>query len=215
MQLGFAHEHGGEDVRRGLSLEGLPSGQHLENTQPNENTSLDGRSQPLRLLRRHVRGRAENDARLVPIMLSVGESAIARRVAPVVSIAFANPKSSTLTLPSGVTLTFAGLRSRWMMPFSCAASSASAICRATGAPRPPGGAAQEPLGHRLPFDQLHYEEMPAGGSHPVERGDVRVVERGEHLGFPLEAGDALCVGCDGCRITLIATLRPSLVSRAR
>ena len=44
--------------------------------------------------------------------------------------ALASPKSSTLTLPSGVTLTFAGLRSRWTMPFSCASPSASAICLA-------------------------------------------------------------------------------------
>ena len=40
------------------------------------------------------------------------------------SIAFASPKSSTLTVPSARTLMFAGLRSRWMMPCSCAASSA-------------------------------------------------------------------------------------------
>jgi hypothetical protein len=31
------------------------------------------------------------------------------------STAFASPKSSTFTTPSGVTLTFAGFRSRWMM----------------------------------------------------------------------------------------------------
>jgi hypothetical protein len=41
------------------------------------------------------------------------------------SIAFARPKSRTLTLPSGVILTFAGLRWRWTTPWSCAASSAS------------------------------------------------------------------------------------------
>ena len=42
------------------------------------------------------------------------------------SNAFASPKSSTLTAPSSRTLMFAGLRSRWMMPCSCAASSAYA-----------------------------------------------------------------------------------------
>ena len=42
--------------------------------------------------------------------------------------ALASPKSSTLTWPSGVTFTLAGLRSRWTMPFSCAASRASATC---------------------------------------------------------------------------------------
>ena len=39
----------------------------------------------------------------------------------------ASPKSSTFTVPSDVILMFAGFKSRWMMPFSCAASSASAI----------------------------------------------------------------------------------------
>ena len=33
-------------------------------------------------------------------------------------------------MPSGVILILAGFRSRWTMPFSCAASSASAIWRA-------------------------------------------------------------------------------------
>ena len=48
------------------------------------------------------------------------------------SIAFANPKSNTFTVPSGRTLMFAGFRSRWMIPCSCAASNASAICFAMG-----------------------------------------------------------------------------------
>ena len=48
------------------------------------------------------------------------------------SNAFANPKSSTFTVPSGRILMLAGFRSRWMMPGSCAASSASVICRAMG-----------------------------------------------------------------------------------
>ena len=48
------------------------------------------------------------------------------------SSAFARPKSNTLTVPSSRTLMFAGLRSRWITPASCAASSASAICFAIG-----------------------------------------------------------------------------------
>src|SRR5215471_2269023 len=48
------------------------------------------------------------------------------------SSAFARPRSRTFTAPSGRTLMFAGFRSRWMMPCSCAASSASAICFAIG-----------------------------------------------------------------------------------
>lgn len=46
------------------------------------------------------------------------------------SDALAKPKSSTFTVPSARTLMFWGLMSRWMMPCSCAASTASAICRA-------------------------------------------------------------------------------------
>ena len=52
----------------------------------------------------------------------------------------ASPKSSTFTRPSFVSITFAGLRSRWTTPFSCAAASASAMAmpssttRAAGSP---------------------------------------------------------------------------------
>jgi hypothetical protein len=42
----------------------------------------------------------------------------------------AKPKSSTFTRPAGVIMMLAGFRSRWVMPFPCAASSASAICPA-------------------------------------------------------------------------------------
>ena len=48
------------------------------------------------------------------------------------SAVLAKPKSRTFTVPSGVILTFPGFRSRWMIPFSWAASRASAICLATG-----------------------------------------------------------------------------------
>jgi len=53
-------------------------------------------------------------------------------IAPTGSIAFARPKSSTFTVPSARTLILAGLRSRWIIPCSCAASSARAICCAMG-----------------------------------------------------------------------------------
>ena len=65
----------------------------------------------------------------VPRAVSVGEYEIDgfETVASLSKI-FARPKSSSFTRPSGVIFTFAGFRSRWTMPFSCAASSASAIC---------------------------------------------------------------------------------------
>ena len=46
----------------------------------------------------------------------------------------ASPKSSNFAVPSGVTRTFAGFRSRWTMPLACAASSAAAISRPASAP---------------------------------------------------------------------------------
>ena len=45
-------------------------------------------------------------------------------------VAFATPKSSTLTRPSGVSLMLAGFRSRWTIPCSCAARIASATWQA-------------------------------------------------------------------------------------
>ena len=106
-------------------------------TQPNAQMSLRlSAVAPLRLLRRHVRRRAENhadaghhrgrrDRRRRCDVDCAGRWLPARA-------SFARPKSSTFTVPSGVTLMFAGFRSRWMIPCSCAASSASAICRAIG-----------------------------------------------------------------------------------
>ena len=65
-------------------------------------------------------------------LVIVGE-AVALPLPPTIgSSVFARPKSSTFTVPSGRSFTFAGLRSRWTIPSSWAASSASAICRAIG-----------------------------------------------------------------------------------
>ena len=75
--------------------------------------------------------------RIIPIWVSaglviVGDAVTSPRPTSTGSRAFASPKSSTFTAPSGRTLIFAGLRSRWMIPCSWAASRASAICRAIG-----------------------------------------------------------------------------------
>ena len=78
-----------------------------------------------RLLGAHVRGRADD---LSGHGLESGHRSQLRIVLALfcAPTAFANPKSSTFTRPSGVTLMLAGFRSRWMMPLPCAASSASA-----------------------------------------------------------------------------------------
>ena len=77
-----------------------------------------------------------------------------------VSIAFANPKSSTFTVPSGRILMFAGFRSRWMIPCSCAASRASAICLAMGSASSIGiGPWRDAVGQRRALDQFHHERL--------------------------------------------------------
>ena len=69
---------------------------------------------------------------IIPTRVTAGLIRVGDCDAPAVTVvgsnAFARPKSSTLTVPSARTLILAGFRSRWMMPCSCAASSASAIC---------------------------------------------------------------------------------------
>ena len=73
-------------------------------------------------------------------------------------IAFAKPKSSTFTVPSSRTLMLAGFRSRWTMPRSCAASSASAICLAIGSASSSGIAPRAIRSDEiLALDEFHHE----------------------------------------------------------
>ena len=53
----------------------------------------------------------------VAIAVIVGD-ADSPLAAPSLAIAFASPKSKTFTVPSPLTLIFAGFRSRWMTPCS-------------------------------------------------------------------------------------------------
>ena len=112
-----------------------------------------------------------------------------------ISIAFARPKSRTLTLPSGVILMFAGFRSRWMMPFSCATSSASAICDAMRSESATGsGSGREALRERLALDELHDDvTRRAVLLDAVDRGDRRMVEGREHPRLALEPRHAVRV----------------------
>jgi hypothetical protein len=56
-------------------------------------------------------------------------------------------------------------------------------------------AARDALLERLALDELHDEEVAgAGFFEPEQRGDVRMIQRRERLGFTLEAGDAIGIG---------------------
>jgi hypothetical protein len=76
--------------------------------------------------------------------------------------------------------------------------------------------AREPLGQRLALDQLHDENVPAAGFlHAVERGNVRVIQRLEHLRFALEPRRAVGVERPRLRQDLDRHLSPELrVARA-
>ena len=82
------------------------------------------------------------------------------------------------------------------MPFSCAASSASAICRAMARASASGnGAAFETIGQRRSLDQFEDQRGHAiRFLQPVDRADVRVIERRERPRFAREAGAALGIG---------------------
>ena len=103
------------------------------------------------------------------------------------------------------------------MPFSCAASSASASWprnreRFGNRQRP----VREAIGKGGALDQLEDQgRRPIDVLEAVDRANVRMIERGEEAGFAREAGTTLgsAVKCDG-RI-LMATSRPSLLSCAR
>ena len=86
------------------------------------------------------------------------------------SNAFAKPKSRTFTIPSGVIFTFAGFRSRWMIPFSlsCAAASASAIWPAMPSASSTGiGPSLDPIGQGSPgTSSITRSVSPAASSIP-------------------------------------------------
>ena len=116
--------------------------------------------------------------RIIPRIVIAGDVMVgefargsATRLSPIPdpgSSALASPKSSTFTTPSARSLMLAGLRSRWMIPCSCAASSASAICLRDRQRLVEGQrAAGEALRQILALDQLHHQRAtPPLSSRP-------------------------------------------------
>ena len=91
------------------------------------------------------------------------------------------------------------------MPFSCAASRASAICFAIAIASSTGiGAAFQALGEVLAFGQLHGEEARRGRAgieysllEREEARDVGVRQGREQLRLALETGEAIGIGGEG------------------
>ena len=87
-----------------------------------------------------------------------------------------------------------------MTPCSCAASSASQICRAIGSASFSGiGPCAIAIRERGSFDQLQHQRGNAVGVfEAVDGADVGMVERGEDLGLPSESRQAISVEREEC-----------------
>jgi hypothetical protein len=120
---------------------------------------------------------------------------VAAAVAAALDI-FANPKSSTFTRPSGVSLMLAGLTSRCVN--ALAMRRFQGLRHLThylqGFPHKHRAGSFQPFGQGFPFYQLEDQEVQSGGFiEPVNRRDVRVVQRGQHTRFAAEARQPLRV----------------------
>ena len=111
-------------------------------------------------------------------MVNVGE--FSPDAAGDAAVTFAKPKSKTFTVPSRLILMLPGFRSRCVMPLSCAASRPSRICPAI---RSASSSGYGPLGG-VAFDVLHHQIV---GADVVDLADVGMIQRGDSLGFALEA----------------------------
>ena len=88
------------------------------------------------------------------------------------------------------------------------------------APAPTVGRARtraRALGERLALDQLQNQDTRTSGRllEAVDRAMLRMIERRQHPRFALEPRQPIGIGGEGGGRTLMATSRPSLVSRAR
>ena len=144
-----------------------------------------------RLLRAHVRGSAQDHAqashgRTRDGLQSVAGAGLERRIER-----FRQPEVQNLYGAVGAHLMLAGFRSRWTISRSCAAS----------ALRRPASRSRGPVDGRALRDASRPASAPRpaparapgalGLLEPVNRRDVRVVQRGEDLRFALEARQAI------------------------
>ena len=151
------------------------------------------------------------------------------------SAAVASPKSSTFTMPSGVILMFAGLRSRWTMPFlvrglerfgDLASHRDRVVQREPGSKRRLGkrGLRRDGEGRWVPkpfrqcvaLDEFEDQESDAVCLlEAVDRADVGMVQRREDPRLPLEAREAIRAARDRARQDLDGDItRKRLVARA-
>ncbi len=123
--------------------------------------------------------------------------------------------SSTFTVPSAFTLMLAGLQ--------LAVDDAALVGRPEGLGDLLGdgkgfvdrdGAVLDAICQRRAFDQFENQRLDALSLfQPVNAPDVRMVQRGKHLGLPLEAGQPVGSDVNASGSTASTTFRSSVVSR--
>ena len=118
-------------------------------------------------------------------------------------ISLAMPKSSSLAYESpccGCTIQMlSGLRSRWTIPWRCAASSAWQICRRRRrASSGWNGPLLEPIGQALAVEELHHEVVAPVGQPPEREDvdDVRVADLVDRARLVDEPAHQLGIGGD-------------------
>ena len=159
-------------------------------------------------LRGHVRGRAKDDAHTGVRRRGDGRRVrqidLRPRAAPM-SASFANPKSSTFTVPSSRTLRFAVSDFAWDDACSCAASKRGASCLRWQALHRPERAMSKAIRDGGAFDESITRLWPAWPPpvvhflEPVDGSDVWGIERREEFGFVCAESGARRAGSSGER----------------
>ena len=111
----------------------------------------------------------------------------------------------------------AGFRSRWTIPFSCAASSASAICRAMASASAIGSGPRSSRSASVgPSTSSRTSARHAVALfEAVDGADVRMIQRGERARFAREPGAALGIGREVRRQDLDRDVATELACRGR
>ena len=191
IEVGAALDYRGQDLGDVFALERRRPGQHLVEHEPNAQMSARLSTLALGLLRAHVCGSAEDHpARVVAGDVSVGEC---RDVAASRRRRLERLRQAEVEHLHGAVgphLDVGGLQVAMDDALSCAASSASAICRAIGSASSSGIGPRDRSASVSPStSSMTSAERPPALLEAVDRGDVRMVQRREDLRFALEAGE--------------------------
>ena len=172
----FAVHDLGYQLRLTRSPERAAPRRHLKEHQPQrENISASIAVVAFKLFGGHVGGGSQNRAPRVSVISAVPNN--------IVVTYFARPKSRSL-IPLGVSITFPGFRSRWMIPWACAVVRASAICAPyCNTLRLASGPFLRPICQRPALHQLHDQVIR---SNVVERANVGMIQCGDSPCFSLE-----------------------------